>query len=245
MSGHSKWANIQHRKARVDAQRGKIFTKLVRELTVASRMGGPDPDANARLRAAINAAKGESMPADKIKRAIDKGSGKLEGAEYEELSYEGYGPSGVAFIVQAVTDNRNRTTPEIRHAFSKAGGNLGETGSVGWQFDRKGYITVPKTAISEDDLTELLIDAGAEDFEETDEHWGILTSPEDVHAVADFLEKKDISVISAQWTMIPTTEIKVSGKVLEKVMRMMEVLEDNDDVQNVWTNADFDEAEIQ
>jgi len=244
MAGHSKWANIQHRKGREDAKRGKLFTKLVKEITIAARMGGGDIDANPRLRAAISAAKGQSMPNDNIKRAIDKGTGKAGGEEIIEISYEGYGPAGVAVIVEAMTDNKNRTTPEIRHAFSKSGGNMGETGSVGWQFKRTGYIVVPKEGRSEDDIAELAIEAGAEDYEESGENWGILTSVEEFSDVLNAFDDQGIKVVSSQLAMIPTTEITVAGDTLKKVMRMIDRFEDLDDVQNIWTNADFDESEI-
>lgn len=245
MAGHSKWANIQHRKGRVDAKRGKIFTKLVREITVSAKEGGADPDANPRLRAAISAAKSQSMPADNIKRAIDKGTGNVDGAQLEELVYEGYGTSGVAFIVAAMTDNKNRTTPEIRHIFSKHGGNLAESGAVAWQFEKKGYITIDKGDRDEDQLTEILIEAGGDDFEDLGDKWGIVTEPDTMHVVSSALESKGIEVESAQHTMIPNLEITVTGDALRNTMKLMELLEDNDDVQHVWNNADFDESELE
>ncbi len=245
MAGHSKWANIQHRKSRVDAQRGKIFTKLVREITVAAREGGADTDGNPRLRAAVNAAKSQSMPNDNIKRAIDKGVGAGEGSNYDEMVYEGYGPSGVAFMVAALTDNKNRTTPEIRHIFSKLGGNLAETGAVSWQFNKKGYITIDKDGKDEDQLTEILIDAGGDDFDDLGDQWGIITEPDSLHAVAAKLEEMGINNESAKLTMIPTTEMSVSGNDLKSVIKLVENFEDNDDVQDVWNNADFDESELE
>ncbi|CAM2064578.1 YebC/PmpR family DNA-binding transcriptional regulator [Sulfidibacter corallicola] len=243
MAGHSKWANIQHRKSRQDAKRAKVFTKLAKEITVAARMGGPDVDANPRLRAAIVAARKISMPNDNIKRAIDKSTG-ADAGQLEEITYEGYGPGGVAFLVECMTDNRNRTAPEIRSTFSKAGGNMGEAGSVAWQFDKKGYIQIPKSSQSEEDLTETLLEAGADDYEEAGEFWGILTAPEELHAVREQLEGMKIEVESAKWEMIPKTEMTIEGETLEKVIKLMEKLEDNDDVQNVWNNADFDESAL-
>ncbi|MCB1045263.1 MAG: YebC/PmpR family DNA-binding transcriptional regulator [Acidobacteria bacterium] len=245
MAGHSKWANIQHRKGKVDAQRGKIFTKLVREITVSAKAGGPDPDGNPRLRAAITAAKAQSMPNDNIKRAIEKATGSGDGANYEEMVYEGYGPSGVALMVAAVTDNKNRTTPEIRHAFSKCGGNMAESGAVSWQFTKKGYITVDKGDRDEEQLTELLIEAGGDDFEDLGDKWGIITEPDALHAVAGTLEELGLPNESATFTMIPSTEITVTGDDLKRVIKLVEMLEDNDDVQNVWNNADFDESELE
>lgn len=245
MAGHSKWANIQHRKGREDARRGKIFTKLVREITVAARMGGPDPDANPRLRAAINAARKVSMPNDNIKRAIDKAIGSGDGNQLDEIMYEGYGPGGVAFLVETVTDNRNRTTPEIRHIFSKHGGNMGEAGSVAWQFDKTGYIQIVKDSKTEDELTEIVLEVGAEDYEDSGEFWGVLTAPEELHAVRDALEEQGLGVESAKWEMFPQTPIKVEGETLAQIIKLMEVFEDHDDVQNVWNNADFDEADLE
>jgi len=244
MAGHSKWANIQHRKGREDAKRAKLFTKLVKEITVAARMGGGDPDSNPRLRAAISAAKGQSMPNDNIKRAVDKGTGKAGGDDIVEITYEGYGPAGVAVIVEAMTDNKNRTTPEVRHAFSKAGGNLGENGSVSWQFNRTGYIVIPKEGRSEDDIAELTLEAGADDYEDNGEAWAILTSPDAFSDVVNYLETEGITMESSQLAMLPTTEITVGGEDLQKVIRMIDRFEDLDDIQNVWTNADFDEAEV-
>lgn len=244
MAGHSKWANIQHRKGREDAKRGKLFTKLVREITVTARMGGPDLDSNPRLRAAVAEARKNSMPNDNIKRAIDKATGGGDGSQLEECTYEGYASGGVAVLVEAVTDNKNRTTPEIRHAFSKCGGNMGEEGSVAWQFTKKGYIIIAKTVADEDSLTEALLEAGADDYEDAGENWGILTEPEELHQVREALEGQDLEVTSAKWVMIPNTELTIGGDTLKKVMRLMEMLEDNDDVQNVWNNADFDEAEL-
>jgi YebC/PmpR family DNA-binding regulatory protein len=246
MAGHSKWANIQHRKGKQDAKRGKIFTKLAREITVAAKMGGPDPDANPRLRAAIVAARKESMPNDNIKRAVDKGSGTGDAGNIEEIVYEGYGPSGVAFIVEAVTDKKTRTTPEIRSLFSKHGGNMGEAGSVAWQFEKKGYIQVAKAGRDEEAVTELVLEIEADDYEETsDTLWGILTPADQLHAIREKLEAMDVEVESAKLEMIPTNEIEVSGDDLKSVLTLMEKFDDHDDVQNVWNNADFDLSELE
>ncbi|MDJ0835078.1 MAG: YebC/PmpR family DNA-binding transcriptional regulator [Acidobacteriota bacterium] len=244
MAGHSKWANIQHRKGREDAKRAKLFTKLGREITVSARMGGPDPDANPRLRAAIQEARKNSMPNDNVKRAIDKGAGGGDTGAMEELTYEGYGAGGVAFLVEAMTDNKNRTVPELRHIFSKCGGNLGESGSVAWQFQRTGYISVPKGDKTEDDMTDIILEAGAEDLEDAGDFWGVTTASDELHTVAKALEEQGLEYESAKLVMIPTTEITISGDTLTKVMRLMEMLDDQDDVQNVFNNADFDEAEL-
>jgi YebC/PmpR family DNA-binding regulatory protein len=243
MSGHSKWANIQHRKGKVDAQRGQIFTKLVKELTVAARMGGGDPDGNPRLRAAVLAAKAQSMPNENIKRAIDKGCGKIEGAEIEEILYEGYGPGGVAVMVAVTTDHRGRTTPEIRHIFAKSGGNMGEAGSVAWQFDRKGLIALPKGK-SEDEMMEIVLELGADDLEDMGDSWGVYTSFDDLHALSDQLAKMGLAPESARMVMVPQNEMTISGDTLQRVMKLIEMLQDNDDVQDVWSNADFDESEL-
>lgn len=243
MAGHSKWANIQHRKGREDAKRGKLFTKIARLITVAARMSGPDPDANPRLRAALMDARKNSMPNDNIKRAIDKALGGADGP-MDELTYEGYGPGGVAILVETMTDNKNRTTPEIRHLFSKHGGNLGESGSVAWQFERQGYIEMAKGDQSEDAIAELIIEAGAEDFEEGDSFWGVTTAADELHQVARALEDAGCEINSAKQIMSPTNEITVEGETLTKLMRLVELFDDHDDVQNVYTNADFDESEL-
>lgn len=244
MAGHSKWANIQHRKGKVDAQRGKIFTKIARLIAVAAREGGADPDGNPRLRAALIEARKNSMPNDNIKRAIEKGVGGGEGTTMDEMTYEGYGPGGVAIIVETMTDNKNRTTPEIRHLFAKHGGNLGETNSVAWQFQRKGYIQVAKGGMDEDAIAEKVIEAGADDYEEGDEYWGISTAVEELHAVSRALEEAGCDIESAKLIMSPTNEITVEGDNLKKLMKLVELFDDHDDVQNVYTNADFDEAEL-
>jgi YebC/PmpR family DNA-binding regulatory protein len=240
MSGHSKWATIKHKKAALDAKRGKLFTRLIKEITIAARSGG-DPDANPRLRTAILAAKAVSMPADNIKRAIQRGTGEIEGGVIEEILFEGYGPGGVAIMVAAATDNRNRTVSEIRHLFSKHGGNLGELGSVGWMFERKSQILIEKDKATEDQLMELALEAGADDVKLEGEHWEILSAPESHHAVLEALEKAGIPTASAEIGMIPKNLVEVDPKNIAGVMKLMEALEDHDDVQNVYTNADFGE----
>mgnify|MGYP000471753367 CR=1 FL=1 len=240
MSGHSKWATIKHKKAALDAKRGKLFTRLIKEITIAARNGG-DPDANPRLRTAIMAAKAVSMPADNIKRAIQRGTGEIEGGAIEEIMFEGYGPGGVAIMVAAATDNRNRTVSEIRHLFSKHGGNLGELGSVGWMFERKSQILIEKDKATEDQLMELALEAGADDVKLEGEHWEILSAPESHHAVLEALEKAGVPTASAEIGMIPKNLMEVDPKNLPGVMKLMEALEEHDDVQNVYTNADFGE----
>jgi len=238
MSGHSKWATIKHKKAALDAKRGKLFTRLIKEITIAARNGG-DPDSNPRLRTAILAAKAVSMPADNIKRAIQRGTGEIEGGAIEEVMFEGYGPGGVAIMVAAATDNRNRTVSEIRHLFSKHGGNLGELGSVSWMFERKSQVLIEKHKATEERLMEIALEAGADDVKLEGEHWEILSAPEAHHAVLEALEKAGIPTVSAEIGMIPKNLMEVDPKHLPGVMKLMEALEDHDDVQNVYTNADF------
>ncbi len=245
MSGHSKWHSIKHKKAKIDAQRGRIFTKLIKEITVAARMGGGDPEANPRLRVAIAAAKAANMPAKNIDNAIKKGTGELPGVVYEDVTYEGYGPGGVAVFVEAVTDNRNRTVAEMRHLFSKHGGNLGENGSVAWIFERKGLIRVPKDQYTEDDLLEIALEAGAEDMQTGDDAYEIYTGFEDFNTVRTALEEKGIVMESAGLTMIPQNTIKIEGKTAEQMLRLMDALDDHDDVQNVYANFDIEDAEME
>ncbi len=245
MAGHSKWANIKHKKAREDAKRGKVFTKLIKEITVAARLGGGDPDANPRLRAAIAAAKAANMPADNIERAIKKGTGELEGVNYEDVTYEGYGPGGVAIFLECVTDNKNRTTPEIRHLFSKYGGNLGENGSVSYLFNRMGYIVIEKDKVDEDTLMEIVLDAGGEDVKDEGEVWGVYTDTASFNAVRDAIEEAGIPMVEAKISMIPTTYTKLEGSKLQSALKLLDAFESHDDVQNVWTNLDFDESEVQ
>jgi len=245
MAGHSKWAQIKRKKAAQDQKRGKIFTKLIREIIVAARMGGGNPENNPRLRAAIAAAKAENMPKENIERAIKKGTGELEGAHFEEVTYEGYGPGGVAVLIHAMTDNRNRTTAEIRHMFSKVGGNLGATGCVSWLFHKKGVITVSKEDVSEERLLEVVMEAGAEDIKEGKGEYEILTSPESFEAVVEALKEAQIPYQSAEITMYPETTVKLEGKEAEQMLRLMEMLEDHDDVQKVYANFDISEETME
>jgi YebC/PmpR family DNA-binding regulatory protein len=236
MSGHSKWSTIKHKKAAKDAKRGKLFTKLIKEITVAARMGGGDINANPRLRTAVTTARTQSMPGDNIDRAIKKGTGELEGVTYEEIQYEGYGPGGAAIIAQVLTDNKNRTVSEIRRLFTKHGGNLGETGCVGWMFDKKGLITVEKSQTDEERLLGIVLDAGAEDVRDEDEFFEVVTQPEDFHAVKDRLDHEKVAVASAQVTLIPKNTVNVDAKNVEQILKLTEELEDHDDVQNVSAN---------
>ena len=239
MSGHSKWSSIKHKKAATDAKRGKIFTKLIKEITIAARLGGGDLDANPRLRSAVQAAKSENMPKDNIERAIKKGTGELEGVNYEESIYEGYGPGGAAVLVESLTDNKNRTVADIRSIFGKNGGNLGENGCVAWMFDKKGYIAVESKSVDEDVLMEAAIDAGAEDIKEDNSNFEIITAPGDFEAVKVAIDKASIVYIDAEITMLPQTTANLAGKEAEQMVRLMEMLEDCDDVQKVYTNADI------
>jgi len=244
MSGHSKWHTIKHKKGALDAKRGKIFTKLIKEITVAARTGGSgDVDSNARLRKAVNDAKGQNMPNDTIDRAIKRGTGELEGAQYDEVTYEGYGPGGVAVMVDAMTDNRNRTVAEIRHIFSKNGGNMGESGSVGWMFDKKGYIVVDKAAKSEDELFEIAIEAGADDVNDDGEVWEILTAPENFEAVNEAVKKAGVTPQAAEISMIPQNYIHLEGSDANQMMKLYDALDDNEDVQKVYANFDIDESD--
>jgi YebC/PmpR family DNA-binding regulatory protein len=244
MSGHSKWATIKHKKGAADARRGKIFTRLIKEITVAARTGGGDPDGNPRLRTAIAAAKAENMPADNIKRAIQKGTGELPGASFEEAAFEGYGPGGVALIVEVATDNRNRTISEIRHIFSKNGGNLGEHGCVAWMFSKKGYIVVPRENADEDALLTLVTDAGAEDMRDDGSQWEVITPPEAFHEVVDRLKAANVAPASAEVSMVPQSNVKLTGKTAQQMLRLMEELEDHEDVQRVHANFEIEEAEL-
>ncbi|MBM4263672.1 MAG: YebC/PmpR family DNA-binding transcriptional regulator [Deltaproteobacteria bacterium] len=236
MSGHSKWSTIKHKKAAKDAKRGKIFTKLIKEITVAARMGGGDINANPRLRTAVTTARAASMPSDNIERAIKKGTGELEGVSYEEIQYEGYGPGGTAIIAQVLTDNKNRTVSEIRRLFSKHGGNMGETGSVSWMFDKKGLITVEKSQIDEDRLMTIVLDAGAEDVRDEEDVFEVITLPEDFNTVKEKLDQEKIAVASAQVTLVPKNTVDVDAKNVEQILKLTEELEDHDDVQNVSSN---------
>jgi YebC/PmpR family DNA-binding regulatory protein len=244
MSGHSKWASIKHKKASQDAKRGKIFTKIIRELSIAARMGGGEPDTNPRLRKAIADAKAVNMPADNIKRAIMKGTGQLEGVSYEEIAYEGYGPGGVAIYVEALSDNKNRTVSELRHIFTRNSGHIGESGCVAWMFNRKGYIVVEREKASEDELLEIILNAGAEDLREDGSNYEIFTPPEEFEAVVNALKEHDVELAASNLGYIPQNYVKLEGKQAQQLLRLMEELEDHDDVQNVWANFDIDEEEI-
>jgi YebC/PmpR family DNA-binding regulatory protein len=238
MSGHSKWATIKHAKAATDAKRGQMFTKLIKEITVAARNGG-NPDTNPRLRTAISRAKEASMPADNIERAIKKGTGALEGVNYEDITLEGYGPGGVAVYVEGVSDNKNRTTSEVRTLFSKSGGNMAGAGSVAWMFEKKGYIVVAKSTIDEDKLMNIVLDAGAEDMVVEDENYGIKTSPMDFFKVKKALEDNKIAVESADVEMIPKSTVKVAGEDAKKIISLVNSIEEHDDVQHVYANFDI------
>jgi YebC/PmpR family DNA-binding regulatory protein len=240
MSGHSKWSTIKHKKGAADAKRGKIFTRILKEMTVAARLGGGDPIGNPRLRAAVAEAKAANMPKDNIERAIKRGTGELDGATYEEVTYEGYAPGGVAIIVEALTDNTNRTTPEIRHTFEKHGGNLGTPGSVRFQFEKKGYFAVEKSAVGEDKLMEIALEAGADDLQSEDaDAFEIYTTPENFEAVRQALETSKIPTVEAKLGMIPANYVSVDEAKAKQIMRLLEILDDHDDVQNVWSNFDI------
>jgi len=241
MSGHSKWSSIKHKKAATDAKRGKIFTKLIKEITVAARSGGGDESANPRLRAAIQAAKSENMPKENIERAIKKGTGELEGVSYEESIYEGYGPGGAAVLVESLTDNKNRTVADIRSIFGKNGGSLGENGCVAWMFHKKGYIAIESKSVEEDKLMEIALEAGAEDIRQDNGNFEVITTPGDFEAVKQAIEKASIPYIDAEITMLPQNTTNLAGKDAEQMVRLMELLDDCDDVQKVYTNADIPE----
>ena len=245
MSGHSKWATIKHKKAATDARRGKVFTKVIRELTIAARVGGADPVSNPRLRTAIAAAKNENMPNDNIERAIQRGTGQLEGETLDEITYEGYGPGGVGMLVQIVTSNKNRTASEIRHLFSKNGGNLAEAGAVGWMFHRKGDIVIPKEQADEDKLMGIVLDAGADDLRDDGSTWEVTTPPEAMEKVREALGAAGIKPASAEVAWLPQNYVKLAGAQAQQMLRMIESLEDHDDVQHVYANFDIDEKEIQ
>jgi YebC/PmpR family DNA-binding regulatory protein len=244
MSGHSKWHSIKYKKAAQDAKRGKIFTKIIRELAVAARTGGGEPDINPRLRKAIVDAKAVNMPADNIKRAILKGTGQLEGVSYEEIAYEGYGAGGVAIYVEVLSDNKNRTISELRHIFTKNNGRIGESGCVAWMFKRKGYIVVEQEKALEDELLDVALDAGAEDLREDGSNYEIFTSPENYEPVVNALKEHNIELAASNLGYIPQNYVKLEGKQAQQLLRLMEELEDHDDVQHVWANFDIDEEEI-
>jgi len=241
MSGHSKWHNIRLKKGKMDAERGKIFTKVAREIIVAAKEGGGNPEANARLRLAVQKARDASMPQENIKRAIQRGTGELEGVNYEELTYEGYGPGGAAVMVDVLTDNKNRTVAEVRNIFSKPGGSLGESGCVAWIFDPKGLISVPKDGLDEDTVMMAALDAGAEDVRSEEETFDVITSPEDLPAVRQALTDAGIPFTLAEVTMLPKSTVELKGKEAQQMIRLMEQLEDHDDVQHVYANFDIAE----
>ena len=244
MSGHSKWATIKHKKAATDAKRGKQFTRIIKEITIAARNGG-DPDGNPRLRTAILAAKNVSMPSDNIKKAIMRGTGELEGGMIEEVMFEGYGPGGAAVLVNVATDNRNRTVSEIRHAFTKGGGNLGEAGSVSWMFHKKGSIVVSKAKSSEDDLMNIVLETGGDDLSDDGENWEIITPPNAFETVLEAVKKSGAEVVHSELGMIPQTYMKLEGAAANSMIRLLETLEDADDVQNVYSNFDVDQKTLE
>jgi YebC/PmpR family DNA-binding regulatory protein len=245
MSGHSKWATIKHKKGALDAKRGKIFTRLIKEITMAAKSGGGDPDSNPRLRGAIAAAKAENMPADNIKRAVQRGTGELPGATYEEITFEGYGPGGVALLVDVTTDNRNRTVSEIRHVFTKGGGNLGEAGSVAWMFHKKGTIVVPKASAKEDDLMNIVLENGGEDLNDDGDNWEVLTPPNAYEPVLEAIKKANMEVVHSAIGMVPQNYVKLEGPAASQMIRLLEALEDQDDVQNVYSNFDVDQKQLE
>jgi YebC/PmpR family DNA-binding regulatory protein len=243
MSGHSKWHSIKHKKAAIDAKRGKMFTRYIKEITIAARMGGGDIESNARLRHAIDGAKAVNMPSDNIKKAVMRGTGELEGINYEENRYEGYGPGGVAVIVETLSDNKNRTVSEVRHTFAKYNGNLGESNCVGWMFSRKGLIVIEKEAIAEDALMELALESGAEDIKTEEDSYEVITAPDDLISVNDAIKAAGIEPFSSEISMIPNNTIHLEGKHAEQALKLLEKLEELDDTQYVWSNADIDEEE--
>lgn len=245
MSGHNKWSSIKHKKGAADAKRGKIFSKLVKEISVAAKAGGGDENMNPRLRTAIGAAKAASMPKDNIERAIKRGTGELEGVSYDEMMYEGYGPGGAAVMVDILTDNKNRAVADVRYTFNKHNGNLGESGCVSWIFDTKGYITIDKSAISEDDLMELALDAGAEDIKDEDDQFGVYTDPTEFDNVKEALEAKGLKLNSAEITKLPQNTVKLEGKQVDQMLKLMDRLDDCDDVQNVYSNFDISDEDLE
>jgi YebC/PmpR family DNA-binding regulatory protein len=245
MSGHSKWHTIKHKKGAADAKRGKIFTRIIKELTIAARNGGGDVDMNPRLRTIVAEAKSVNMPADNIKRAIRRGTGEEEGLIYDEIMYEGYGPGGVAVLVDTITDNRNRTVSEIRHIFGKYGGNLGEANSVGWMFEKKGLVVVDKKAAAEDALMNVALDAGADDMTDDGEAWEVTCGPDAHQAVVDAIKATGVEPLRSEVAMLPKNYVTLEGNAIRQMMKLMEALDDSDDTRNVWTNADFDEKDIE
>jgi YebC/PmpR family DNA-binding regulatory protein len=245
MSGHSKWHTIKHKKGAADAKRGKVFTRIIKELTVAARAGGGDADSNPRLRTIIAEAKSVNMPADNIKRAIQRGTGELPGVSYEEVTYEGYGPGGAALIIEVLTDNKNRTVGEIRHLLGKHGGNLGEANSVAWMFNKKGYIVVEKSKADEDALMSAVLDAGADDLQDDGDNWEVMSSPDVFQQVLDAVKGLGIEPAAAEIAMVPQNYVKLEGKTAQQMIKLMEVVEEHDDTKKVWSNADIEEKEIE
>ena len=245
MSGHSKWHSIKHKNGATDAKRGKVFTRIIKELSVAARLGGGSPDSNPRLRTVIAEAKSVNMPADNIKRAIRRGTGDEPGVSYEEVLYEGYGPGGVALMIDVLTDNRNRAVGEVRHVLSKHGGNLGESNSVSWMFSKRGYIVVEKSSVDEEALMSAVLNAGAEDLRDDDSHWEVITQPETFTAVLEAVQALGVSPTAAEISMLPQSYVKLEGKTAHQMLRLMEVLEDHEDVRHVWSNFDINEQEIE
>jgi YebC/PmpR family DNA-binding regulatory protein len=245
MSGHSKWHTIKHKKGAADAKRGKIFTRIIKELTVAARSGGGDPEMNPRLRTIVAEAKASNMPADNIKRAIQRGTGELPGVSYEEVTYEGYGPGGAALMIESLTDNKNRTVGEIRHLLSKHGGNLGESNSVAWMFEKKGYIVVEKSKADEETLMAAAIDAGADDMRDDGDSWEILSTPDSFPKVLDAVKALNIEPAAAEVALVPQNYVKLEGKAAQQMIKLMEILEEYEDTKKVWSNADIEEKEIE
>ena len=245
MSGHSKWHSIKHKKGAADAKRGKVFTRIIKELTVAARDGGGDPDSNPRLRTVVADAKAANMPADNIKRAIRRGTGEEPGVSYEEITYEAYGPGGAALLIDVLTDNTNRAVGEIRHLLSKHGGNLGTTNSVAWLFAKQGHLIVEQDSVDEDAFMTAVIDGGADDIQEEDDHWEVVTSPETYDSVLEAVKQAGIEPASAQLAMLPQNYVKVEGAAVRQILKLMELLEDHDDVRHVWSNFDIDAKEIE
>jgi len=239
MSGHNKWSSIKHKKSAADAKRGKIFSKIIKEITVAARLGGADVTGNPRLRTAINLARTENMPKDNVERAIKKGTGELEGVSYEEFTYEGYGPGGTAIFIESLTDNKNRAVADIRHVFTKYGGNLGENGCVAWMFEKKGLIVIPKGTIEEDQLMEIALEAGAEDVRDEDKTFDVITEPDDFEAVKQAIDKANITIELAEVTRLPKNTVPLNKKEAEQLIKIMDKLEDCDDVQKIYTNGDI------
>jgi YebC/PmpR family DNA-binding regulatory protein len=245
MSGHSKWHTIKHKKGAADAKRGRVFTRIIKELTVAARAGGGDPDTNPRLRTIVAEAKQVNMPAENIKRAIRRGTGEEPGVQYEEITYEGYGPGGVALIIEAMTDNKNRTVGEIRHLLTKYGGDLGQSNSVSWMFEKKGYIVIEKTKAAEDTLMAAALDAGADDLRDDGDNWEVVSAPDTFPAVKEAVEKLGIETVSAQVAMLPKNYVSLEGKAAQSMLKLLDLIEDHDDVQHVWSNMDIDEKELE